>query len=149
MSEVRVAALVALLMTASFVGGCASSSRSGSATGADSQNPEGARLVKSRDGKYKGRIIGTPAPDSKFAKLEIGMEMPEIMKIMERQPDESHTYESGKRWIPFYYGNDARRMQALFRGEGCLITTGGNIWGGAGGDLIEIHVDPKGACYQP
>ena len=77
------------------------------------------------------------------------MTMGEVQNVMDRAPDRSHTYESGKRWIPFYFGNDARRMQALFRGEGCLIFTDGNVWGGAGGDLLEIHPDPSGACYQP
>ena len=77
------------------------------------------------------------------------MTMSEVQNVMDRAPDRSHTYESGKRWIPFYFGNDARRMQVLFRGEGCLIFTDGNVWGGAGGDLLEIHADPSGACYQP
>jgi hypothetical protein len=104
---------------------------------------------KSLDGKYTGEVVGTPAPNSKFAKLRIGMEMQEIQAIMGRNPDRVHSYESGKRWIPFYYGNDARRIQALFKGEGCLIVTGGNRWGGAGGDLIQMSVDPTGACYQP
>jgi hypothetical protein len=107
------------------------------------------RTVKSRDGKYTGEIVGTPAPDGKFSKLEIGMEPADIEKVMGRAPDRSHSYESGKRWIPFYFGNDARRTQALYRGEGCLILTGGNIWGGGGGDLIQITVDPSGGCYQP
>jgi hypothetical protein len=105
--------------------------------------------AKSIDGKYTGEIVGKPAPNSKFAKLRIGMEMSEIQAIMGRSPDRSHGYESGKRWIPFYYGNDARRVQALYKGEGCLIVTGGNIWGGGSGDLIQMSVDPTGACYQP
>lgn len=108
-----------------------------------------ARVVKSRDGSYEGEIIGTPAKGSRFEKLRIGMSMSEVQNVLDRVPDRSHTYESGKRWIPFYFGNDARRMQVLFRGEGCLIFTGGNVWGGAGGDLIQIHADPTGACYQP
>ena len=68
---------------------------------------------------------------------------------MNRTPDRSHAYESGKRWIPFYFGNDARRMQALYKGEGCLIFTGGNVWGGGGEELIGITYDTGGACYQP
>jgi len=111
--------------------------------------PANVRVVPSRNGKYTGEVVGTPAPDSKFAKLLIGMEPHEVQAILGRGPDRSHSYESGKRWIPFYFGNDARRMQVLFKGEGCLIYTAGNIWGGAGGDLIQIAVDPSGACYQP
>jgi hypothetical protein len=107
------------------------------------------RLVKSRDGKYTGEVTGVIAPGSKFSKLEIGMNASEVQAIFGRTPDRSHTYESGKRWIPFYYGNDARRMQVLYKGEGCLIFTGGNIWGGGGEDLIQFHADPTDACYQP
>ena len=107
------------------------------------------REVESQDGSYTGEIVGTPAEGSKFAQLRIGMSMQDVQEIMDGTPDRFHTYESGKRWIPFYFGNDATRMQALFRGEGCLIFTGGNVWGGAGGDLIQIDVDPSGECYQP
>jgi hypothetical protein len=106
------------------------------------------RMMKSRDGKYEGEVVGTAAPDAKFSKLVIGMETPEVQEVMGRTPDRSHTYESGKRWIPYYFGNDARRMQVLYKGEGCLIFTAGNIWGTAGGDLIQITFDPSGACYQ-
>ena len=106
------------------------------------------RVVKSRDGSYTGEISGTPAADSKFAKLLIGMELNEVQKIVGRFPDQVHSYESGKRWIPFYFGNDARRMQVLYKGEGCLIFTGGGAFS-AGGDLIQIAADPTGACYVP
>ena len=118
-------------------------------TAAASPSKPNAKIVKSRDGSYSGELIGTPAPNSKFAKLQIGMSTGETQDVLGRAPDRSHTYESGKRWIPFYFGNDARRMQVLYKGEGCLIFTGGNVWGAAGGDLIQIEVDPSGACYQP
>lgn len=107
------------------------------------------QIVPSRDGSFTGEIIGQPGAGSRFAGLRIGMDMTEVQQILDRAPDRWHTYESGKRWIPFYFGNDARRIQALYAGEGCLIFTGGNIWGSAGGDLIQIHHDPSGACYQP
>lgn len=105
--------------------------------------------MKSRDGSFTGEIIGTPVPGSKFAALKIGMNMEEVQTALGRAPDRMHSYESGKRWIPFYFGNDARRTQVLFKGEGCLIFTGGNIWGSAGGDLITINHDASGGCYQP
>ena len=107
------------------------------------------RIVKSRDGSYTGELIGTAAPNSKFAKAEIGMSFEEVQELLGRSPDRSHTYESGKRWIPFYFGNDVRRMQALYKGEGCLIFTAGSAWGYGAGDLLSIEFDPTGACYQP
>jgi len=107
------------------------------------------RTVKSTDGSYEGEIVGTALPKSKFAKLRIGMSMGEVQDVMDRAPDRTHSHETGKRWIPFYFGSDARRMQVLYKGDGCLAFTGGNIWGGAGGELVQIHNDSLGACYQP
>ena len=94
-------------------------------------------------------IIGTAVPGSGFARLTIGMDMDRTQDVMGRAPDKFHTYESGKRWIPFYFGTDARRMQVLYKGEGCLAFTGGNAWGAGGGELMQIENDPSGACYQP
>lgn len=119
------------------------------ATGTTAANDGQTREVKSQDGSFTGEIVGTPDEGSKFAQLEIGMSMQDVQEILDRAPDRFHTYESGKRWIPFYFGNDATRLQALFRGEGCLIFTGGNVWGGGGSELIQIEVDPSGDCYQP
>jgi hypothetical protein len=106
-------------------------------------------VVKSRDGSYTGEVSGQVVPGSKFAKLQIGMYQDEVQELMDHAPDRQHMYETGKRWIPFYFGSDARRMQALYKKEGCLIFTAGNVWGFAGGELIRIDHDPSGACYQP
>jgi len=97
----------------------------------------------------KGEIIGTPAPNSKFAKLTLGMSMGDVQAVMGHAPDRTDSHETGKRWIPFYFGTDARRLEALYNGEGCLSFTGGNIWGAAGGELVKIEVSPSGSCYQP
>jgi hypothetical protein len=56
-----------------------------------------------------------------------------------------HTSETGKRWIPFYFGNDATRLQADYSGEGCLTFTGGSVFGGGTNELIRITADPSGA----
>lgn len=107
------------------------------------------RIVRSRDGTYDGEVVGTASPGSLFSKVEIGMSEDEIVKLMGRAPNRYHTYESGKRWIPFYYGNDAIRMQALYEGEGCLIYAAGNRFGRTSPDLIRIEHDTSGKCYKP
>ena len=94
-------------------------------------------------------IVGQPAPGSKFTQLTIGMDTQAVQQVMDRVPDRQHSYESGKRWIPFYFGNDARRMQVLYKGVGCLVFADGNAWGAGGGELIQIEHDASGACYQP
>ncbi|HRB21844.1 MAG TPA: hypothetical protein PLB54_09140 [Nitrosomonas sp.] len=131
-----------LLIVVFFLSACAQ--RTSDQTGTASP-----KIVKSQDGSFDGEVIGEARAGSKFSGLKIGMQMKEVQDIMNRAPDRSHTYESGKRWIPFYFGNDARRLQVLFKDEGCLIFADGNAWGGAGGDLIQIYHDPSGACYQP
>ena len=141
----------ALAVVALVCAGCASKpqqNQSASAAPAPATDPH-TKVVKSRDGTYTGEVVGKASRNAKFARLEIGMNMGETQQVMGRAPDQWHTYESGKRWIPYYFGNDARRMQAYYKGEGCLIFTAGNIWGGGAGDLLRIENDASGGCYQP
>lgn len=106
------------------------------------------RIVKSRDGKLEGELVGTPARGSRFAKLQIGMRMNEVNSLI-GTPDDLDRHETGKRWIPFYFGSDAQRMQVLYKGEGCLTYTGGNVFGGGGNELIRITADPSVRCWNP
>ena len=106
------------------------------------------RIVKSRDGKLEGELVGTPARGSKFAKLQIGMRMSEVNSLI-GTPDDLDRHETGKRWIPFYFGSDAQRMQVLYKGEGCLTYTGGNVFGGGGNELIRVTADPSTRCWNP
>lgn len=117
------------------------------ATTASKSKPSrpGGRMVKSRNGKYDGEIVGTPGSGSKFAKLEIGMRMREVSDLI-GGPDDLERHETGKRWIPFYFGPDAQRVEVFYKGEGCLTYTGGNVFGGGGNELIRITADPKGTC---
>ena len=103
------------------------------------------RTVKSRNGAFDGEIVGTVASNSRFAKLQIGMTMREVSDLI-GAADDMLRHETGKRWIPFYFGNDAQRIQTMYKGEGCLSFTGGNIYGGGGNELLRIEVAPKGGC---
>lgn len=130
--------------------GAATGNGTASGTGATASaapSTPGARMVKSRDGRYEGEVIGTPAPGSRFAKLQIGMTMEEVSTLI-GAPDNMIRHETGKRWIPFYFGNDAQRLQVIYRNEGCLTYTGGNVFGGGGSELIRITVAPKGGCLD-
>lgn len=107
-----------------------------------------ARIVKSRDGRFDGEVIGNPAPNSKFAKLKIGMELNEVSQLI-GAANTMNSHETGKRWIPFYFGNDTRRVQLDYNGEGCLFFTGGNVYGGGGNELVKIIADPSmGQCKE-
>ena len=110
-------------------------------------------VSEATDGRFQiqpfapGEIVGTPRPGGKFAKLKIGMTMREVNGLI-GAPDDLVRHETGKRWIPFYFGDDAQRMQALVKNEGCLTYTGGNVFGGGGNQLIRIEVDPSGKCLE-
>ena len=145
------AASIACLIAA----GCASQSASpgSSASGAsstiapptDDYGP--VRKVKSRDGAFDGEVIGTVAPNGKFSRLQIGMFMPEVLALV-GGPDGMSTHETGKRWIPFYFGGDARRIEVFYKGEGCLTYTGGNAWGGGDNQLIRITGTQRTDCTE-
>jgi hypothetical protein len=100
------------------------------------------RIVKSRDGKFDGEMIGVAAANSKFAKLQIGMELNEVSKMI-GGGDSQYRHETGKRWIPFYFGNDVQRIVVTYNNEGCLAFTGGNQFGAGGNQLIRITADPS------
>ena len=131
-----------------LIAACASTPHQDATAPAPAAPPTGTTIATSPDGRTKGEIIGTPAPGSRFAYLRIGMSMQDVQDIMKHAPDRTDSHETGKRWIPFYFGPDARRLEALYNGEGCLSFTGGNIWGGSGGELLKIEVSPSGACFD-
>ena len=146
----RAGLCLSALVVCLAVSGCASQ-RSGASGDSTASAPKpsapNGRIVKSADGSFDGEIIGTPAPGSKFAKLRIGMTMRDVNAAI-GTPDDLNRHETGKRWIPFYFGDDAQRMQALVRNEGCLTYTGGNVFGGGGNQLIKIEVDRTGKCFE-
>ena len=80
--------LLCLTATAALtLAGCAAPGASGSGTpSASAPAPAaptpGGRIVKSRDGRFDGEIVGTPARGSKFAKLQIGMPMCEVSSLI-------------------------------------------------------------------
>ena len=123
--------------------------RTGSAPAASGAAPAPqTEVVKGPDGKETGEYVGgRPAPGSKFAKLKFGMSPQQVMNAI-GAPSDTTTHETGKRWIPFYFGPDARRTELLYRGEGCLTFTGGNIYGSGSSELIAIQPDPKGTCFD-
>lgn len=146
---------IAVLALAALFAGCASQPSSTSsgpaepqpaASKADSAKPAG-RTVKSIDGSFEGEIFGTIRPNSRFAKIKIGMSMQQVNALI-KAPDDMNSHETGKRWIPFYYGGDVRLTEALYKGEGCLTYTGGNQFGGGAGTLIAITADPSGKCFN-
>lgn len=127
---------IAIAFAAASMIGCAHQQESGKAPAAQEKTAS----------KVAPKIA--PKSGSKFARVQPGMSIKEVNAAI-GMPTDTDSHESGKRWIPFYFGNDARRLEAFYQGEGCLTFASGNVWGAnAEGELKEIHVDPSGACFR-
>jgi outer membrane protein assembly factor BamE (lipoprotein component of BamABCDE complex) len=77
-----------------------------------------------------------------LAKIRIGMTSTEVQSIL-GAPTSEKNFESGKRWIPWYYGSDVRRTEWAYKGLGRVLFTGGNQWGAGAGDVQRVDYDPS------
>ena len=141
------------LALAFMMSGCAnqpSATSTSESASAPSNKPvqSSASAAKTKETRIDGELIGTPAKNSKFAKLHLGQTFREVSDLI-GAPDDILRHETGKRWIPYYFGSDAQRLQVYYRNEGCLTYTGGNVFGGGSNKLIRITADPSGACWKP
>ncbi|NTV69156.1 MAG: hypothetical protein HGA71_03315 [Azonexaceae bacterium] len=100
------------------------------------------RMMKSRDGTFEGEVYGNIPPGSKWARLIIGMEQPEVERILGGTSNDVRVMPTGKAFIPFYYGTDRHRYEVVYRGQGSVSYTGGS-WGGGRGVLMMINYDPN------
>ena len=137
-----------IVATAVLISACSGGSDSSStASGSKPTKQMSAEKANPASTTPRGsKITGKIRPGSKFSKIKLGMSMARVNSAI-GGPNDLKRHETGKRWIPFYYGNDTQRMQALYDGEGCLTYNGGNVFGGGGNKLIGINVDPSGTCY--
>ncbi|HMT80759.1 MAG TPA: hypothetical protein PKD66_10335 [Azonexus sp.] len=98
-------------------------------------------VVKSRDGTFDGEVHGNIPAGSKWARLQIGMHQSEVERILGTTSN-IRGYVTGKAFIPFYFGSDSHRYEAVYAGQGSVAYTGGGIGGGQG-VLMMINYDPK------
>lgn len=84
-----------------------------------------------------------PIPaDSPLSKVRVGMTAQEVSNIL-GMPTNQVSYASGKAFIPFYYGDDARRTEWSYKGLGRVVFSGGNVFGGGGGRVNRVDYDPN------
>lgn len=96
---------------------------------------------------YEGEITGNPAPNSKFAKLQIGMPMRQVTDIA-GPPTDQGAYITGKAFIPFYFGSDRHRFEMVYKGQGRLIFAGGGMGDYSSGNLIWIIHNANEGGYR-
>ena len=87
------------------------------------------------------QAVPVPA-DSPLAKVKVGMTAQEVSNIL-GMPTNQVSYATGKAWIPWYFGDDARRTEWSYKGVGRVVFSGGNVFGGGGGRVERVDYDPN------
>lgn len=95
---------------------------------------------------WTGYIQGTPAPNSKFANLKIGMGQKEAMDIA-GQPTDQGAHVTGKAFIPFYMGSGSVETWLHYKGVGRLLFASNGGFSTSTG-LIGIEHDANERGYR-
>ncbi|MGE4345535.1 MAG: hypothetical protein AB7F20_14895 [Geoalkalibacter sp.] len=98
-------------------------------------------------GNQSGGVVGNVPPGSKFAKISIGMSMQQVFDLI-GPPTDTRAYVTGKSFIPFYFGSDGARSEALYKGEGRITFAGGSGIGGGAHKVYRIIYDPSEGGYN-
>ncbi|WPH21409.1 hypothetical protein [Variovorax paradoxus] len=104
------------------------------------------RTVKGLNG-YEGEITGTPARNSRFTRLQIGMSAKQVTDLA-GPPTDQGAYVTGKAFIPFYFGSDRHRYEMTYKGQGRLVFAGGGMGDYSSGNLIWIIHNPNETGYR-
>ena len=112
--------------------GCASSPKSTTPAA-----PQAAKPSQANESIIEGNF---PA-DSAFAKLQIGMTQGQVHEIL-GQPSDIKGYQTGKAWIPFYFGPDVMRTDEFYKGVGVVTYTGAGV-GGVHWKVFRASYDPN------
>ena len=127
-----------LLMSIISVGfiGCAGSGSSASSASSANKIPPGmnasgevidssqvsegyGKKVEGRGG-WTGEILGKAAPGSPFSRLQIGMSVAEVARILGRPTDQG-AYITGQAFNPFHFGSGKSRYEMVYKNKGRLI----------------------------
>jgi hypothetical protein len=110
---------IALCLAFMLGAGCASTNKT-----TDQAPQPNAQATKQPESRIEGNF---PA-DSPFAKIKLGMTQGEVHEIL-GQPTDTKSYQTGKAWIPFYFGPDVMRTDEFYKGVGIITYTGAGIGG--------------------
>jgi len=111
------------------LGGCTASSSSTSSSSTSSSTTAAAAPVP---------------PNSPLAKVQLGMSKKQVQDLL-GAPTDQNSYSSGKAFIPFYFGNDARRSSWFYKGVGRVVFADGNVFGGGTSEVVRVEYDPSEA----
>lgn len=109
-------AYIALLAIAVTLSGCVSTGDSGDTAKKEEVSAEDKAKAEQ---EMLARMAEIPE-SSPLSKLELGMSDMRVRKLA-GDPDDANAYQTGKAWIPFYYGTDTHRSDWLYMNEGRVV----------------------------
>jgi len=80
-----------------------------------------------------------PPPDSRLTMVEPGMDEMEVREVL-GDPDDANMYQTGKQWIPFYFGTDTYRTDWIYEGLGRVVYSRNHYSGAL--KVIEVVYNP-------
>lgn len=111
--------------------GCGST---GKTTSSEASN-EQAKVAAEKD--IQSAMANIPK-SSPLSKIELGVSDSRVRKLL-GEPDDSTSYQTGKAWIPFYFGPDISRTDWFYDGEGRVVFSR-NRYSGALKVINVMHV---------
>jgi hypothetical protein len=146
MTPLKFPILAMVVASACLLWGCKTAPKSESSTASSTPAPATAKAPEAKSAKSgdakEGEIVGTPAKNSKFTKLQMGMGMKQVTDLI-GQPTDQGAYVTGKAFIPFYFGSDRYRHELVYKGQGRLVFAGGSVGNPSAGRLIRIVHNEK------
>ncbi len=87
-----------------------------------------------------GDVENNPPVDSVLIKIRKGMTSDTVVSIL-GGPTNVNSYQTGKAWIPYYYGPDTSRTDFIYSGLGRIVFSNSRYSGGS--KVIHIIYDPS------
>ena len=91
-----------------------------------------------------GDLRAPAAPGSKLARVTNGMSEAQVVEIL-GAPTSQQNYQTGKAWIPYYYGPDTGRLDYRYKGLGSVVFSRNRYSGGT--KVIRVDSDPNEDGY--
>jgi Bacterial SH3 domain/SmpA / OmlA family len=85
-----------------------------------------------------------PPPGSKLARVTNGMSEAQVVEIL-GPPTSQQNYQTGKAWIPYYYGPDTGRLDYRYKGLGSVVFSRNRYSGGT--KVVRVDSDPNEDGY--
>lgn len=126
------------VLVAFAIGGCASTGSNTTSNSSSTREAAPKAQAQAAQAREEREIVGTPAKNSKFNKVKIGMSQREVEHYIGPGTD-VQAYITGKSFIPFYMGADRYRYEVYYKGAGRLVYQGGGINGGQGLLVKIVH----------